>query len=90
MPYTKEYYEANRVEILAKSKTYREQHREEIKERQTKYNIEHKKENTERKRIWAKEKYTCVCGSIFRRDRKSEHEQLSKKHKEYCEPIMQT
>ncbi len=83
MPYTKEYYEANRETILAKAKEYRANHADEIKERSKKYAFENKAKLTENRRLWGKQKYNCECGAIFRRDRLSEHLKLSERHSKY-------
>ena len=51
------------------------------------YYEKHKTEINEKRRLWAKEKYECDCGAVFRRDRKSEHLKLSLRHQNYCKTI---
>ena len=83
MPYTKEYYETNHEIILKKAKEYRESHKEEIKIRNQKYFQDNKPKIMESHRIWAKEKYKCPCGALFRKDRKTEHLATSDRHKDF-------
>ena len=85
MPYTKEYYENNRVKILENNKKYRDENSDKIKENSKKYYDEHKKELIEKHRIWAKSKFNCECGAIIRNDRKTEHLKLSLRHYEKME-----
>ena len=80
MPYTKEYYESHREEILEKNKIYREQNKDKMKKKSKEYYEENKDELRENHRIWSKEKFHCECGAVIRRDRKNEHLKLSRKH----------
>ena len=75
----KEYRETHKEEIKITKQKYRESHKEEIKE----YRLENKEKLTEHRRLWAKEKYNCSCGAIFRRDRKPEHLATSNRHKDF-------
>ena len=83
MPYTKEYYNENREAILAKKKKYYDEHKEEKKAYSKNYHDENREKIRERHRLWAKEKFVCMCGAEFRRDRKSEHEKFSRRHVAY-------
>ena len=70
----KEYLEANKKAIAEQKKEYRERNKKAI--------AEQKKEYQERNKERLKEKYTCECGSVFRKSDKTRHEK-TKKHQEY-------
>jgi hypothetical protein len=84
---TKEYKQKNRVEISKKnrerSKIYYNQHKEEINKKRRKPRIKKTKEEINEK---AKEKFTCDCGSIVRKDAKARH-QKTQRHKDYLETL---
>ena len=80
MPYTKEYYENNKAQILENNKKYRDENEEKIKDKRKKYYDENKKELIEKHRLWAKTKFHCECGAIIRNDTKNEHLKLSWRH----------
>ena len=72
--YMDEYYIKNREKIVEKGKIYREINKEIISERMKKI-YEANKEITSEKR---KEKVTCECGSICRKDGLREHKKTIK------------
>ena len=74
----------NIVKIIKKKKrVYREDNKEKIKEKDKQYREANKEQINEK----AKEKITCVCGSIFRISNKSHHEK-SIKHCEFIKQIV--
>ena len=87
------YYEKNKEHIQQMQKVYRETHKEQMKEYAEKHSErknetarkrweEHKDQNSERR----KERITCSCGCVIRKDGIKRHEQ-SQKHQQ---PLQQT
>ena len=74
----KEYYEANKEKLNEKNKKYKEINKEVIAEKMKEWRAANKEKIAEKK----KEKFTCECGSVFRKSDKSRHEK-SKKHQKY-------
>ena len=67
--YMKEWYVKNKDIVLDRNKKYRENNKNELSEKAKEYH-EKNKDVIEEK---MKEKITCVCGSIFRKDALSRH-----------------
>lgn len=78
--YDKEYYKKNRAKTLERQKQYQEKHKDRIKDYKKQYSQKHK----EVINVKRKEKYTCECGSVIRKDVKPRHFH-TKKHKDYVE-----
>jgi len=77
---TKQYYEDNKEIIAERQKQYYEDNKEIIAEREKRY----REKNRDIIREKAKEKITCECGSIIRKDSLSKHKR-SIKHKAFTE-----
>jgi hypothetical protein len=80
--YHQEWYEKKKEEILNNQKIYYENNKEHVKELRKKQYLKHKEKINER----ACKQYTCDCGSIIRKDSKTNHEK-TKKHQEYLTTI---
>jgi hypothetical protein len=68
------YYENNKEKILEKNKDYKKNNKEHILERNKQYYQNNKDEINEK----AKEKVTCDCGCIVRKDGLIEHKKTNK------------
>jgi len=86
----KQHYEKNKDKILEKFKVYREKNKQKIAERSKQYKqnnkqliLKLKKQYYQKNKLKieekAKEKITCICGSVIRKDSKLRHFK-SKKH----------
>jgi hypothetical protein len=73
--YKKEHYKQHKNEILEYRKKYYKQHKDEISEQTKKYREQHKEKISEQK----KEKISCECGCIIRKDTLTQHRK-SQKH----------
>jgi hypothetical protein len=71
---SEERYIENKEEIRKKQKEYYEENKDEILERIKKTGKEYRKIHKDEIENKRKEKYTCECGSIIRKDSKSKHE----------------
>ena len=74
------YYDDNKDEILKYQKKYRDNNKDEIKEYQKIYRENNKEEILKKKGM----KITCECGSVFRKNDKSQHNK-TKKHIKFVE-----
>jgi predicted HicB family RNase H-like nuclease len=95
--YQKEYYEANREIIIEKQKKYQKENKEIISEKNkeyretnreqlNEYQKEYRKTNKDRISEKLKEKITCECGSIVRKNDLSRHRK-SQKHLKYLDNL---
>lgn len=73
----KQYYTENRVKILERTKQYRLENKEQIAEQKKQWRLENKDKILER----GKQKMTCECGCVIRRDGVAEHKR-TKKHQD--------
>tara|TARA_R110000803_G_C11823773_1_gene302303 strand:- start:13 stop:672 length:660 start_codon:yes stop_codon:yes gene_type:complete len=78
----KKYHEANKEVLNKQSKIHYQANKEDRLEKHKKY-YETNKETISEK---TKEKMTCKCGAIFRKDSIRRHEK-SLKHQQFCQPI---
>ena len=78
--YHKEYRINNKDKLLEQQKEYNEKNKDKIKEYHKEYYINNKEKIEEQKKI----KFTCKCGSTFRKSDKLRHER-SIKHQKYIE-----
>ena len=91
--YSKEYYQNNKEKINEKNKKWREDNKEHNKEHNKEYREDNKEKIAERKKKWyknnreklkeqmkvyGKEKVTCECGCIIRRDTLIRHKKTNK------------
>jgi hypothetical protein len=87
----KKYYDENKDKVLEKNKKYRDENKDKIKEKNKKYCDENKDkikkyydENKEKIKERIKEKITCECGSIVRKNDIARHRKTLK-HIAYIE-----
>ena len=80
----KEYYQKNNEQIKEKGKEYRENNKEQIKERKNNYYHNNKEKILKHNKEWRenneqlKEKVTCECGCIIRKDVLARHKKTNK------------
>ena len=82
----KEYRDNNKIYISEKQKEYRDNNREVLIEYHKNYRQKNKESINEKAEKKAREKVTCECGVILRKDSKWKHEK-SLKHQQFCQPI---
>lgn len=73
--YQKEYYLNNKERITARREEYRQNNKEKIASREKEY----RQNNKEKIAAQGKEKITCECGAVFKKDNKYNHKK-TKKH----------
>ena len=87
--HSKTYRDANKEKLSLKYKEYYEYNKDKIiersKDKKKEYRDNNKVKINERAKEYNKEKITCECGAIFRRDSKFIHLQTSFKHKAFFE-----
>ena len=79
--YYKQYREQNKEQIAERNKQYYEQNKEQIVERKKQYYEQNKEQIVEQHKQYGKQKITCDCGCIIRRDSMIKHKR-SKKHQD--------
>ena len=84
---SKNWYNKNKEEILEKHKQYYKDNKEEINEREKKTKKKYRENNKEEIEKKAKEKITCICGCVIRRDSLVKHKK-SMKHIKLMECII--
>ena len=97
--YAKQYREKHKNEISEKGKQYYKEHKNEINKRHKQYNDQHKDEKKELNKQWyeknkdkvlekIKQKVTCACGCVIRKDSLVKHHK-SKNHINLMEKLNQ-
>jgi len=74
----KKNYKDNKEQLLEKSKKYRENNKEKIAEKKKEYYENNKEKIAEKQNAYGKEKVTCECGCIIRRDSLAKHKKSNK------------
>ena len=85
--YSKIYRDDNKEHKKEVDKIYRLNNIEKIKETKRQYAINNREKINAHKRIHDSIKFICECGSIIRRDCKSDHFKTIK-HKRFCEQVI--
>jgi len=79
--HNKKYYEDNKETLIEQKKIYRENNKEKIAKKEKEYKENNKEKIAEHRKEKRKEKVTCDCGCIIRKDDLTRHK-ITNKHLE--------